>query len=276
LEHRLPNALIQRLLVAPQAARSLAHDLRAVLRLACTAWHVVRGACIVAVLFPGLNVDQRHKHIGRWSQQILQALGVTLRANGHLRSGTQMLVSNHVSWLDVMVLHALCPQARFVAKSDVKHWPLIGRLTTGAQTFFVERARPRQVAQAVDAVTAALLGGATVAVFAEGTTGNGHAVLPFRPSLLQAALAAEVPIRPVALRYADAHHRVSPSAPYIDDVTLLTSLWRTARAERLVVHVSVLPAHAPDCTDRRSLAAALRAAIQTALDSSNANLLAIK
>lgn len=117
----------------------------------------------------------------------------------------------------------------------------------------------------VDAIAAALVDGATVAVFPEGTTGKGHAVLPFRPSLLQAALAAGVAIRPVALRYADLHHRVSPSAPYIDDDTLLLSLWRTARAERLVVHLSVLPVHAPYTPDRRALAVSLRAAIQTAL-----------
>jgi 1-acyl-sn-glycerol-3-phosphate acyltransferase len=245
--------------------RSFAHDLRAALRLARTTWHLLHGVVVVAVVFPRLTVDQRQQRIGRWSHQVLNALGVTLRPNGNLVSCAQMLVANHVSWLDVMVFHALCPQARFVAKSDVKHWPLIGRLVAGAQTFFIDRARPRQTGEAVDAITAALVNGATVAVFPEGTTGNGHVVLPFRPSLLQAALAAGVAIRPVALRYADAHHCVSPSAPYIDDDTLLLSLWRTARAERLVVHVSVLPVQASDPPDRRALAVSLRSAIQAAL-----------
>jgi 1-acyl-sn-glycerol-3-phosphate acyltransferase len=268
LEHRLPNVLTQRPVAMPrQAARSLAHDLRAVLRLAWTACHVMRGAYVVAVLFPGLGIRERQEHIGRWSHQVLRALGVVLSPNGHLDSGAQMLVANHISWLDVMVLHALCPQARFVAKSEVKHWPLVGRLVIGAQTFFVERARPRQASQAVAAIAAALLAGGTVAVFPEGTTSNGHAVLPFRSSLLQAALTTGVAIRPVALRYTDAHHRVSRSAPYIDDVSLLASLWRTARSERLVVHVNVLPVHAPVGSDRRPLAVALRNAIHAALNS---------
>lgn len=261
----MPNTLIQRLVLVPQIARSLAHDARAVLRLARTTWHLLRGMYVVTKVFPGLTIDQRQQHIGRWSHQVLRALGVTLRPNGDLVACPQMLVANHVSWLDVMVLHALCPQARFVAKAEVKHWPLIGRLVAGAQTFFVDRTRPRQTSEAVDAIAGALVNGATVAVFPEGTTGNGQAVLPFRPSLLQAALSARVAIRPVALRYADLHHRVSPSAPYIDDDTLLLSLWRTARAERLVVHVSVLPVQATDTPDRRALAVSLRAAIQTAL-----------
>jgi len=257
--------LMQRLVVVPQVARSFAHDARALLRLARTTWHLLRGMVVVTLLFPGLTLDQRQQHIGRWSHQVLRALRVTLRPHGELVACAQMLVANHVSWLDVMVLHALCPQARFVAKAEVKHWPLIGRLVAGAQTFFVDRARPRQTGEAVDAIAAALVNGATVAVFPEGTTGNGQTVLPFRPSLLQAALAAGVAIRPVALRYADRHHRVSLSAPYIDDDTLLLSLWRTARAERLVVHVSVLPVQAPDTPDRRALAVSLRTAIQAAL-----------
>jgi 1-acyl-sn-glycerol-3-phosphate acyltransferase len=257
---------MQRSIVVPRIARSLAHEVRALLRLARTAGLVMRGVTLVALRFPHLGVEQRQAHIGRWSHQVLRALGVTLRTNGQLAAGPQMLVANHVSWLDVMVLHALCPQARFVAKSEVAHWPLIGRLVAGAQTFFVERARPRQVGRAVDAIAAALRCGATVALFPEGTTGSGHSVLPFRPSLLQAALAAGAAIRPVALRYADAHHRVSRSTPYIDDDSLLSSLWRTARAERLVVHVSVLPAHDTQRADRRSLATALRTAIQDALD----------
>jgi 1-acyl-sn-glycerol-3-phosphate acyltransferase len=264
----MPNALIRRpIVVSHPVARSLAQDLRAVLRLARTAWHVLRGVYVVAVLFPGLGIKERQERIGRWSHQILRALGVTLRSNGHLGADAQMLVANHISWLDVMVLHALCPQARFVAKSEVKHWPLVGRLVIGAQTFFVERDRPRQASQAVEAIVNGLLAGATVAVFPEGTTSNGHAVLPFRSSLLQAALTAGVGIRPVALRYADAHHRVSRSAPYIDDVSLLTSMWRIARSEQLAVHVNVLPLHASIGIDRRPLALALRDAIHAALNS---------
>jgi 1-acyl-sn-glycerol-3-phosphate acyltransferase len=177
-----------------------------------------------------------------------------------------MLVANHVSWLDVMVLHALCPQARFVAKSEVQRWPLIGRLVAGAQTFFVERQRPQQARQAVAAITGALRTGATVVVFPEGTTSNGHSVLPFRSSLLQAALAGGTVVRPVALRYADAHERPSRGVPYIENDTLLGSLWRTARAEQLMAEVRVLPALAgADAADRRVLAAALRDAVRAAL-----------
>jgi 1-acyl-sn-glycerol-3-phosphate acyltransferase len=249
----------------PRIARSFAHDLRAVLRLSCTAWHVMRGLLIVTVLFPRLSDMQRQQHIGRWSRRVLRAMGVTLRAQGRLAPGAKMLVVNHVSWLDVMVLHALCPQARFVAKSEVQHWPLMGRLVASAQTFFVERTRPQQARQTVAAITAALRTGATVVVFPEGTTTSGHSVLPFRSSLLQAALVGGTVVRPVALRYSDAQERLSRHVPYIDSDTLLGSLWRIARAEQLAAHVLVLPAPAAADADRRVLAVALRDAVHAAL-----------
>ncbi|HSB24487.1 MAG TPA: lysophospholipid acyltransferase family protein [Burkholderiaceae bacterium] len=249
----------------PRIARSFTQDVRAALRLSRTAWHIVRGLFIVTVLFPRLNEVQRQQHIGRWSRRVLRALGVTLHAQGHLGPGAKMLVANHVSWLDVMVLHALCPQARFVAKSEVRHWPLIGRLVAGARTFFVERQRPHQTRQTVAGITAALRTGATVVVFPEGTTSNGSSVLPFRPSLLQAALAGGTVVRPVALRYVDSHRRLSRDAPYVDNDTLLGSLWRTARAQQLVADVRLLPALAAPDADRRVLAVALRHAVQAAL-----------
>jgi 1-acyl-sn-glycerol-3-phosphate acyltransferase len=259
------NTIELRLAPLPHIARSFVQDLRAVLRLSCTTWHVARGLFIVTVLFPRLSDVQRQQHIGRWSRRVLRALGVTLRAQGQLGPGAKMLVANHVSWLDVMVLHALCPQARFVAKSEVRHWPLIGRLVAGAQTFFVERRRPSQAREAVAEITGALRTGATVVLFPEGTTSNGHSVLPFRSSLLQAALLGGAVVRPVALRYADANERLSRDVPYIGDDTLLGSLWRTARAEQLIADVRVLPAPAGADTDRRVLALALRDAVQAAL-----------
>ena len=241
--------------------------LRGVLRLTLTSWHIVRGVCIVASIFPRLNTAQKQVRIQRWSCTVLRSLGVSVQVQGRLDAGAQMLVANHVSWLDVIVLQALVPQVRFVSKAEVEHWPLIGRLVVGAGTFFVERGRPRQTGHSVGALSAALAAGGTVVVFPEGTTTDGHAVLPFHASLLQAALLAAVPARPVALRYADAHHPVSRSAPYIDDHTMLGSLWRTARAEGLLARVHVLAAIGPAVAHRRPLAAALRSAIQAALGS---------
>lgn len=236
------------------------------LRLGVIAWHVVRGVYLVSVRFPGLAPELRQAHVQQWSSAVLQAFGVSVRVHGALNCRAQILVANHVSWLDVIVLLALCPHARFVSKAEVRRWPLIGRLAEGVQTIFVERDRPRQTIAAVDSIVVALSAGETVIVFPEGTTTDGHAVLPFRAPLLHAAWLASAPVQPLALRYADARHEVSPCVPYIDDDSLLGSLWRTASAPGLVATVMALPVHDLVSNDRRANAAALRAVIQAALE----------
>ena len=118
-----------------------------------------------------------------------------------------------------------------------------------------------QVAEALEA-------GDTVAVFPEGTTSDGTTLLPFHANLLQAAIATQTPVQPVALRYADRDHPVSAAAAYVGDTTLLASVWRVACANGLEVRVAVLPARGTRHMDRRALAHLVRADIAGALEMS--------
>jgi 1-acyl-sn-glycerol-3-phosphate acyltransferase len=162
-------------------------------------------------------------------------------------------------------VHAVCPEARFVAKAEVGHWPLIGRLVDAGGTLYIERERKRDALRVVHAMAEALDRGDTVAVFPEGTTGDGAALLPFHANLLQAAIAARVPVQPLALRYAEPGAPVSLAAQWIGDTTLVQSLWRLARARGLSVTVQVLPAERCDHADRRRLADHLATQITLAL-----------
>ena len=176
-----------------------------------------------------------------------------------------MLLANHVSWLDIAALHAAVPHARFVSKADVLQWPLLGWLVRGAGTLFIERERKRDALRVVHAVAEALSAGQTVAVFPEGTTGEGPEPLPFHANLLQAAIATATPIQPAVLRFADARHRFSPAVVYVGDTTLLQSLWRVATARGLVVHVDLLLPQASAHADRRALAETMRKLVAQAL-----------
>ena len=170
-----------------------------------------------------------------------------------------------MSWLDILAVHAVCPQARFVSKADVQGWPLLGRLVAAGGTLYIQREKRRDAMRVVHQMADALRAGETVAVFPEGTTADGHELLPFHANLLQAAIATEVPIQPVALRYRDARHAVSPAAEYVGETTLTQSLWKIAGAEQLVVALQVLPAQGTAHADRRALAQGLREEIQRAL-----------
>ena len=123
---------------------------------------------------------------------------------------------------------------------------------------FIERERKRDALRVVHAVAEALRAGQTVAVFPEGTTGEGAELLPFHANLLQAAIATASPIQPAVLRFADPAHRFSPAVAYVGDTTLLQSLWRVATARGLVVHVDLLPSLGSAHADRRLLAESLR------------------
>ena len=214
-------------------------QLRAVWRLLRLVGHIAQGLWVVALRFPTLSPDQQHARVQVWSQQLLALAGVHLRVVGQPPlTGPVMLVANHISWLDIPVMHA-ARHCRFVSKSDVKGWPLIGTLATAAGTLYIERSSRRDALRMVRSMQEALERGEVLAVFPEGTTGDGRAMLPFHANLIQAAVAAQSPVQPVGLRFADRATGATSFAPsYIGDETLVGSIWRTLCAPPIeaVVH----------------------------------------
>jgi 1-acyl-sn-glycerol-3-phosphate acyltransferase len=241
-----------------QAVRGLWRLVRAVL-------HGTHGLLIVLLLFPRLPAAGRQRHIRWWSAKMLRMLGIELQVSGSFRPGAKLVVANHVSWLDIMAVHAICPEARFVSKADVQQWPLVGRLVASAGTLYIERERARDALRVVHQMAAAMGEGDTVAVFPEGTTGPGPVLLPFHANLMQAAIVGGTPVQPIALRYADANGPFSEAAQFLGDTTLAQSLWMLARAEGLRLHLTVLPAQGSRHADRRALTALLRGQIAETL-----------
>jgi 1-acyl-sn-glycerol-3-phosphate acyltransferase len=230
----------------------------AVWRLARAVLHGLHGLLIVLLRFPSLSLDQRRARIAWWSAKMLRCLGGELKVSGLFKPGAKLIVANHVSWLDIMAVHAVCPEARFVSKADVKSWPLVSRLVDCAGTLYIEREKRRDAMRVVHQIADALRSGDTVAVFPEGTTGPGPELLPFHANLLQAAISAAAPVQPVVLRFADASGPFSEAAQYIGETTLTQSLWRLAGSRGLVVQVQVLPPQGTEHADRRALAESLR------------------
>ena len=237
---------------------ALARLLRAVL-------HGVHGIAIVLWRFPGLDEAGRQARIQWWSAGMLRCLGMGLEVQGQFRTGGTLIVANHISWIDIMAIHAVCPRARFVSKADVQEWPLVNRLVDCAGTLYVRREQRRDAMRVMHEMAQALKNGHCVAVFPEGTTGNGRALLPFHANLLQSAIAVEAPVQPVALRYRDRDHAISPAVEFLGETTLTQSLWRIACGRGVVVTVNALTARSSAHADRRSLAAVLRSDLARAL-----------
>jgi 1-acyl-sn-glycerol-3-phosphate acyltransferase len=240
--------------------------LRAVWRLLHCIAVGLHGVGIVLLRFPHLTPSQRQARICWWSKKMLAAMGVALRVEGVPAEDAGLLVANHISWLDIMVIHAVVPRARFVSKADVKSWPLISRLVEAGGTLYLERERKRDALRVIHVMADALRAGQTVAIFPEGTTSTGHGLLPFHANLLQAAIATNASVQPAALRFSDATHAVSEATEFVGATTLLQSLWKTACGEQVVARLALLPARDPKGATRRELADRLRADIAAALD----------
>ncbi len=244
--------------------------LTAAFRLLRVLLHALHGWWIITFLFPRLQPRQREARVQIWAIGMLTCLGIRLQVLGaSAAAGPVLLVSNHISWLDILVLHAGV-YCRFVSKADVRHWPLVGALATGAGTLYIERASRRDAMRVVHQMADALRGGDVLAVFPEGTTGDGLALLPFHANLLQAAISADVPAQPVLLRFIDARTGQPSLAPsYMGDTHLLTSMWRTLTAPSIVARLRFGAVQGAAGRDRRAWAAGLRSDMQVLMDAAS-------
>jgi 1-acyl-sn-glycerol-3-phosphate acyltransferase len=176
-------------------------------------------------------------------------------SDGHL------IVANHVSWLDILVINHFCA-TRFVAKSEIGQWPLVGLLVGRAGTIFIERGRRRAVYQVLKEVAWHLTHHDPVGVFPEGTTTTGDELLPFHSNLIQAAVQAERPVLPIALRYSDLAGQRAEAVTFIGDTTFMESVWRVCGSPRIRCEVSVLTAISTNNgQNRRAIADEARARI---------------
>jgi 1-acyl-sn-glycerol-3-phosphate acyltransferase len=244
----------------------LTRKLIALFRTVRLALHIGYGLTL-AVAYPWFSLALRRSILQRWSADLLHIFNVRIDIAGHdplhkLRQG--LIVTNHISWLDVFVLNAVVPM-RFVAKSEVRRWPVIGWLCARAQTLFIERGKARSAARMNVQLVKLLQRGECLAVFPEGTTTDGTSVAHFHSSLLQPAIDAGAWVYPVAIRYQDSDGAYSAAAAYIDDLSFGASMWNILSAPELhVCLIATPPLHAQDM-ERRTLTQAAHEGISTAL-----------
>ena len=238
------------------------HALRACWRVLRLLLHALLGLWLVALRFPRLSAEQQQAHVQAWSLGLLACAGVTLELRGRPPpAGPVLLVANHLSWLDIPVMHA-ARYCRFISKSDVQDWPIVGTLATAAGTLYIQRESRRDALRMVASMRDALLGGEVLAVFPEGTTGDGRTLLPFHANLLQAALAADAPVQPVGLRFIDSSSGSTSFAPsFVGDETLLGSIWRTLAAPGITAVVHFGRPESAQGRDRRAWSQALHSAV---------------
>lgn len=213
---------------------------------------------ILWLKFPRASREQKLSHIQAWSTHVLEVMGVRLNiAPSSIRilpNKTLLLVANHVSWLDVLAIQALHPCV-FVAKSEVRRWPLLGIMAQACGVVFVDRSSSSSARKMVDDVASVLHHGYCVAAFPEGTSSEGRDVSLFHANLFEAAIYRDVEVLPLALRYTDSNtDQLCLKAAFVGDIGFIESLHQVMQTPHLTVGVQIGKPLLPHGHTRRTLA----------------------
>ncbi|WP_343728687.1 lysophospholipid acyltransferase family protein [Duganella sp.] len=240
--------------------------LSTIFRLARVMLHVFKGMAICATVFPWIGQEQRNGHIRRWSTRLLAMCNVTVeQAPGSVPALAHcVVVANHVSWLDIFVVHSLYP-SHFVAKAEIRSWPLAGWLAEKAGTVFIARGNRRDLRHIFKGLVHSLERGERVAFFPEGTTAAQGQLLPFHANLFEAAIDAKVPVQPFALTYRDASGASHPSVDFIGETSFAESIMLILNGPPVKARLAILPALDSVGAHRRELAEASHQAVAAAL-----------
>jgi 1-acyl-sn-glycerol-3-phosphate acyltransferase len=227
------------------------------------ALHLVAGAALLRFFFPGASPARRRACVRWWSGKLLRIAGVSARLEGDPpRDGeaAAMIAANHISWLDIFAISSF-RATRFIAKSEVRDWPLAGWVAERAGTIFIRRERRRDTARINEHVHAALAEGDRVGLFPEGTTSEGDRLQRFHSSLFEPAVANAALVHPCAIRYRHADGSPCRAVAYVGELSFMHSMGLVLRQRGVVVTVSFAPPIDTAGLPRREIAARAHRAV---------------
>jgi len=179
--------------------------------------------------------SQRAEWLHRACKRALRRLNVAVEHSGEIPAGG-LIVANHLSYLDILALSTLAPFV-FIAKKEVRSWPVFGWMAKTAGTLFVDRERKLDTGKVNESVGEVLRAGLRVVLFPEGTSSDGSDVLPFRPSLFEPALAAATPITPAYISYAASSGSVANDICFWGEMTFLPHALKLFAIRSVTTHI---------------------------------------
>ncbi len=205
--------------------------------------------------------------VQRWMWQGSRILGLNIQTSGAAYSQSAVLVSNHISWLDIVAIAATTP-VTFVSKNDLERWPFVGKLAGATGTVFIKRGSVFAVHKTLNHLNEINQSGCKTAFFPEGTTTIGESVKRFNSGLFESANSAACPVQPIAISYFYQGKPDRVVAPYVDDDHFMAHLWNLFRVGTLQVQLDFLDEIPANTLSRQELAAASRKRIVEVLETS--------
>lgn len=230
---------------------------------------------ILWVKFPHLSRENKLEAIRDWSANTLNVLGIQLiheTSIHHIQSSQAplMLVANHISWIDALIIQTIQPSV-FVAKAEIRHWPIVGDIAKGCGVVFVNRGSPSSARRMVDDISSALHHGYCVAGFPEGTSSEGSSVSLFHANLFEAAINHHVQIQPLAIRYTEPQTgKLCLRAAFIGDIGFVQSLHQVMSSKGIHAKVHAGELISPQGHSRRTLAQLSHRSVSAQLELLNA------
>jgi len=228
--------------------------------------HAALAALLLRTVYPRLACERRRALTRWWSAKLLAILNVRPDIEGaeSATRGSIMIAANHVSWLDIFVISSVRP-TRFIARGEIRQWPVAGWIADRAGTIFIQRDQWRDIARISDRVRTALGEGDCVGLFPEGITTEGDRLLKFHSSLFEAAVANGVLVQAAAIRYEHADGTLCRDMSFIGERTFLQSLRLIIDQPAVRARIVFLPPIATDGSTRRAVASAAARGIATRL-----------
>ena len=216
--------------------------------------HVLLAAIIAPLCFMSGKrgkLKPFQKRLIQWEMRFcLRLLGIRIHRIGQATEKVQLIVSNHISWIDILVIGSTISSC-FLSKAEVQKWPIIGKLTIRYGTIFITRGQDSHLVR--EEIAQRLADHINIVLFPEGTTSDGTSVRPFFPRLMAAAIETSTPIQPVSLRYLN-DNRISNIAPFTNDQSLLNHAVRLMKQKSTDAVICFGEPIVPQGKDRSSLA----------------------
>jgi len=218
--------------------------------------HAAHAALILRFLYPRATPERRRALTHWWSAKLLSILNITAVVEGDppARAESQaMIVANHVSWIDIFLISSVQP-TRFVAKSEIRAWPLAGWIADRAGTVFIRRDQLRDMARIDARVREILEQGDCVGLFPEGITTEGDELRKFHSSLFEPAVANGAHVHPVAIRYEHPDGTLCRPMSFIGERTFMQSVGLILRQREVRARIMFAPAVETAGAARRDVA----------------------
>lgn len=225
--------------------------------------HTLVGLLIAAGVLPLVNAHQRGRIIRWWCRLLLSCFNIRVTVFGTAPDDSTrqtMFVANHISWSDIHALNSIIP-VRFIAKLEIKSWPVFGYLVTKSGTLFINRTIRKDAARIVEITTDSLIQLENVCFFPEGTTTDGTHVLPFKTSIIQAAIDAKANIWPLTIYYPTPDGQPNLAMAYAGETSMIESMDQILRVRHPVVELHFLAPIACAGQTRQTVSHAAREAI---------------